>query len=181
MPAVLARVPQAVLLLTEYGADPAYRASVSASIARLGLGDRVRFIGTRPHDAVAALYSLAEATAGVPSSDGLPQSLFETMSCGTPAVLGRLPAYEEVVRDGESALLVAIEAPAIAAALLRLLEDRALARLVSGNALAAVRGMSALPQEAARVEALYERALAAPARACPRWPRIVDALSLLFR
>jgi glycosyltransferase involved in cell wall biosynthesis len=180
MPAVLARVPQAVLLLTEYGADPAYRAAVSASAGRL-LGDRVRLIGRRPHEEMPALYSLAEAVVSVPSSDGLPQSLFETMACGTPAVLGRLPAYGEVVRDGESALLVAIEAPAIAAGLARLLEDRALAQRLADTALQEVRRSAMLPREAARVEALYEDARRRPARRSARLPRAVDALSLLWR
>jgi glycosyltransferase involved in cell wall biosynthesis len=103
------------------------------------------------------------------------------MACGTPAVLGRLPAYGEVVRDGESALLVAIEAPAIAAVLARLLEDRALAQRLAGTALQEVRRSAVLPREAARVEALYERARSRPARRSARLPRAVDALSLLWR
>lgn len=181
MPAVLARVPRALLLLTEYAADAGYRAAVAASIERLGLADRVRLIGVRAHEEMPALYSLAEVAVSVPASDGLPQSLFESMACATPVVLGRLPAYGEVVRDGESALVVDLDAAAIAAGLVRVLDDRGLAGRLAEHALQEVRRSAVLPREAARVEALYERARSRPARPCPRLPRAVDALSLLLR
>ena len=181
MPAVLASVPRAVLVVTEYAADPGYREAIAAAILRMRLGDRVRLVGVRAHDEMPALYSLAEVVASVPASDGLPQSLFESMACGTPALLGRLPAYAEMVRHGESALLVDLEPAAIGAGLRRLLEDTALARRLSAAAGEEVRRSARLPDEVARVEALYERALRRPRRRCPLLPRAMDALGLLLR
>jgi glycosyltransferase involved in cell wall biosynthesis len=181
---VLREVPAALLLVTEYGAEPAYRARVLDDAARLGLGGRVRLVGSVAHREMPALLSLADAVVSVPSSDGLPQSLFEAMACGTPVVLGRLPAYEEVVRDGESALLAELEPAAIAAALLRVLTDATRRESIARAARERVAGIASLPAEAARVRGLYEELLAAP-RPAPRSPltdgRAWDALSLLLR
>jgi glycosyltransferase involved in cell wall biosynthesis len=71
-------------------------------------------VGAIPHEEMPAYYSLAEVAVSVPRSDGLPQSLFEALACGTPSVLGRLAAYEEVVTDGESALSADFEPGAVA-------------------------------------------------------------------
>jgi len=102
--AVVARaVPDAVLLITEYGAVPEYRARLETRIRELGLGDNVRFCGRVRHADMPAYYSLAEMTVAVPSSDGLPQTLLEGMACETPSVLGRLPRYEEIVSHRASA------------------------------------------------------------------------------
>lgn len=94
-------------------------------------------------------------TASVPSSDGLPQSLFEAMACGTPVVLGRLPAYAEVVRDGETAVLVDLVPAAVASALVRLLRDEARRARLAGSALERVREVAFLPREVDRVDRLY--------------------------
>jgi glycosyltransferase involved in cell wall biosynthesis len=184
MAAVLPHVPSAVLVITEYGADEAYRRRLADRAARLGLESRVRFAGSIVHREMPALLSLAEAVVSVPSSDGLPQSLFEAMACGTPAVLGRLAIYEEVVRDGETAVLTDIEPAAIAGTLVRLLTDAARHDAIARAAREQVGRVARLPAEAARVLGLYAETLAVPrprARGPLRDGRALDALSLLVR
>jgi glycosyltransferase involved in cell wall biosynthesis len=184
MPAVRERVPAAMLVLTEYTASPSYREQIQRRVAALDLSTHVRFVGAVPHADMAALYSLAEVVVSVPASDGLPQSLFEAMACGAPMVLGRLPAYEEVVRDDETALLAELAPPAIAAAVVRLLSDAALRLRISAAARARVAEVAFLPREVDRVIALYSEVLKAP-RGRTRGPlrdgRALDALSLFFR
>jgi glycosyltransferase involved in cell wall biosynthesis len=181
MPAVLARVPEALLLVTEHRADEDYRRRLEARAQALGLGGRVRFIGAVGHARMPALYTLAEAMVSIPFSDGLPQSLFEAMACETPAVIGRLPAYDEVVRDGEHALLCDLDAPAVAAAVTRLLTDAALARRLARAALARVLEVACLPREAERVERLYEQVLRKRRRRAPLGRRFLDGLTLFLR
>jgi glycosyltransferase involved in cell wall biosynthesis len=181
MPAVLASAPEALLLLTEYNFEPAYREALRRRVEALRLGDRVRFAGAVPAADMPGLYSLAEAVASVPSSDGLPQSLFEAMACGAPAVLGRLPAYAEVVSDEESALLVDLSAGAIAGALVRLLGDGDLRARLAARGLERVREVAFLPREVERVEALYREALARGPRTAPAGGRLADVLGLMFR
>ncbi len=99
-------------------------------------------------------------------------------------VLGRLPAYEEVVRDGETALLAELAPPAIAAAIVRLLSDGGLRLRISAAGRARVAEVAFLPREVDRVIALYSEVLKAPrgrTRGLLRDGRALDALSLLFR
>ena len=70
----------------------------------------------------------------------IPNKAFQTLACGTPLVTADTPAARELLRDGESALLVpAGDAAALAAAVRRLAADPELARDVGAGGLAAYR------------------------------------------
>jgi glycosyltransferase involved in cell wall biosynthesis len=181
MPRILQAVPQATLLLTEQAADPSYKQRLQERIATLGVAGRVRFIGGLDHVDMAALHSLSEVMVGIPVADGLPQSLFEAMACGTPAVLGRLPAYAEAVEDGKTALLVDLQSEAVAAAVTRLLTEPALRDALSTAARTRVAEIALLPREAERVEGFYRGLLTRPRRHRRRLALALDALSLLLR
>ena len=155
MALVVRAEPDALLLITEYGADPAYRAAIGERIAELGLAGHVRFCGRVTHSDMPAYYSLAEMTVAVPSSDGLPQTLLEGMACETPSVLGRLPRYEELVSHRNSAYFVEAEPESIAAGIITLFQDVELRTVIARNALAIVRKHGALEENAARVEQCF--------------------------
>ncbi len=182
MPAVLRQAPDAVLLITESGADTDYLVSLHELVRSLALEQQVRFVGRSEHGEMPALYSLAEAVVMVPLSDGLPQSLFEAMACETPVVLGRLPAYAEAVTDHESAWLVEADPASIAAGIARLLGDTDLRAALARRAHARLLQLASLPAEAQRVVAYYRELLAQPRRH-PFRPaaRGLDALSLFWR
>jgi glycosyltransferase involved in cell wall biosynthesis len=64
-----------------------------------------------------------------------PLKLFEYMAAGKPIVASDLPALAEVLRHGENALLAEAGNPdALAAAIRRVLEDRALAERIARTA-----------------------------------------------
>ncbi|MEJ6396222.1 glycosyltransferase family 4 protein [Gymnodinialimonas sp. 2305UL16-5] len=64
--------------------------------------------------------------------DGLPQMLMEAMACGLPAVSTRLVGIPDLIRDGETGLLVPPEdAEALAEALHRMAGDEALAKTLA--------------------------------------------------
>jgi len=182
MPTVLAAVPAAVLLMTDYNGDPGYREGLERRVAELGIGSAVRFVQRIEHVEMPALYGLSEVVVSVPSSDGLPQTLFEAMSCSVPVVLGRLPGYSEVVREGETALLVELDAAAIAAAVVELLESPERRRAIGRAAREQVCRIASLPRELDRVERGYRDALARPrSRRGTPLPDLVDLLGLPFR
>lgn len=162
MPEVLRQCPEAVLLVSEASADTAYGAQVRVAVQRLGLAGRVHFVGEIPHERMVEYLSLAEVTVAVPSSDGLPQSLLEGLACGTPSLLGQLEAYQEVVRHGESAWLVALDSRSIAEGLIRLLGDADLRHRLIENGRVVVLREHDFPDQVSRVEALYRDLLAAP-------------------
>lgn len=66
---------------------------------QLGIEDRVTFTGTLPNDDLPPVY--AESLVFVLPSDaeGLPRTVLESLSCGTPVVTSELPQLESVV-DG---------------------------------------------------------------------------------
>jgi glycosyltransferase involved in cell wall biosynthesis len=102
----------------------------------------------------------------------LPQTLLESMACGTPNLLSKLPRYEEIVQHEESAYFVEASAAAIADGIIRLLDDAGLRAKLAGNALNIVRREADLDQQARCVERRY-RQLAATIR-----PRAVRPAAL---
>ena len=72
--------------------------------------------------------------------DGIPNVLAEAMAAGAPVVTTPISGIPEIVRDGETGLLVEPDDPgAVADAVLRLRDDRELAERISAQARATVR------------------------------------------
>lgn len=160
MATVRGSIPEAVLVVSEYAADPGYREQIARRIEELDLAEHVRFVGQIPYEEMPTYYSLADVSVGIPPSDSLPQSLFEAMACGTPMILSRLPRYEEIVRHEESAYFVRPEPAAIAAGIVRLLDDAALHARIAEEGRRIVVAQANLDEEAARVERRYRELLA---------------------
>jgi glycosyltransferase involved in cell wall biosynthesis len=99
-----------------------------------GLAQRVVFAGQQ-EDVV--LWLQAFDVFALPSTghEGVPQALIQAMACGLPVVTTAVGAIPELVRDGESGLVVPSEdVPALAAAIARLLGDPALCARLAANA-----------------------------------------------
>lgn len=90
---------------------------------RLGIADRVVFAGWRGPDYAAVLRSIDLFTFLVPGSDGTCRALLEAAACGIPAVTSRRGALPEIVRDGETGVLVDEAPESLADAWLGLLRD----------------------------------------------------------
>jgi len=99
--------------------------------------------------------------------EGLPLSLIEGMRAGMAIVASRLPGIEELLQDGESALLVNNTPEAVAQALQRLLSDAALRMRLGAAARARYEARHRPEAMAARVLQIYEEA---PLLPTARWP-----------
>lgn len=127
-PAVLRHHPGALLVIVGYGD---LREQLEQQVAGLGLGGRVHFSGQLERQRAAAYVSAADVFAlpivreGV---DGLPNVLLEAMGAGRPVVASRVAGVPDVIDDGVHGLIVPERDPeALAAALVRLIDDRDLA------------------------------------------------------
>jgi glycosyltransferase involved in cell wall biosynthesis len=115
--------------------DGPERGPLEEEAARSGIGDRVRFRGFVPADELAAAYLHADAVVLPARRDskgdveGLGVVLIEGLACGRPVIGTRSGGIVDVVRDGETGVLVpSDDAPALADAIRRLAADREGAR-----------------------------------------------------
>lgn len=116
----LADIPNATLALIGHG--PA-RADFAAAAARLGVSDRVRFLGSLPHGAIADWLAAADAMVLTSVSEGLANAWVEALACGTPIVIPDVGGAREVLDRPEAGLLVAREPRAVASAINAILAD----------------------------------------------------------
>lgn len=108
-----------------YGREEHFRVRLEDQVARLGLGDAVTLVGER-RDAleIVARSDIAVVPSRTPEPFG--KVLVEAMALGRPVVASAAGGPLEVVTDGVDGLLVRPSDPdALAAALLRLLDDPA--------------------------------------------------------
>jgi glycosyltransferase involved in cell wall biosynthesis len=114
----------AELMIVGDGPD---RERVEDELARSSLRRRVRLLGER--DDVPGLLSDADVFVLASRSEGLPLSVIEAMAAGLPVVASDVGGVGELVREGETGLLVPPGDPAALADALRLLlADRGLRR-----------------------------------------------------
>ena len=99
--------------------------------------DRVHLIGHVPYETMADYYRAADVCVSIASSDSSPRSAWEALACGCPLVVSDLPWVHELMEADRHALVVPVDAAAVAEAIERVLSDDALAaRLASeGRAL----------------------------------------------
>jgi glycosyltransferase involved in cell wall biosynthesis len=125
----MAGLPEYTLLIVGEGPE---RARLAAMIGRLGLADRVRLLGARPHAELPALYGAADALVLASSREGWANVLLEAMACGTPVIASDIWGNPEVVRSPAAGLIMEKNtAEGIAAATHRLfaeMPDRAATR-----------------------------------------------------
>jgi glycosyltransferase involved in cell wall biosynthesis len=105
----LVRVPEVRVEIIGDGPD---RQALEDRARRLGVADRVRFLGRQPKTAVLQALGRAEAVA-IPSKvgaggdmEGTPVVLCEAMAAGAPVVASDLGGLGECIVDGKTGLLV---------------------------------------------------------------------------
>jgi len=116
--AAMRDLPGATLMIAGHGPE---KAALDALIAAQGLGDRVRLLGSQPHDALPALAAAADVGVLVSSSEGLANAWVEALACGAPIVIADVGGARELVDRPEAGRLVAREPAAIAAGVRELL------------------------------------------------------------
>ncbi len=103
LPAVLRRVPRAMVLMA---GDGPLRGEVEATARRLGVADRVRLLGTVPHDEVPELMATADAFVTTSRLTNMALPTCEAAMCGVPVVAYDTGETRRVVRDGETGRVV---------------------------------------------------------------------------
>jgi glycosyltransferase involved in cell wall biosynthesis len=150
-------------LLVMVGDGPG-AANLRAQVASLGIEPRVRMPGNQD-DVVPWLQALDAFALPSYANEGVPQALMQAMACGVPVVSTPVGAIGELVRDGDTGLLVPPQdAAALAAALARLHDDPELRASLARRAREHVRERFARERMLERMEAVF-RSVASEARA----------------
>ena len=101
------------------GSGPLH-ASLKAQIASMGLVDRVRLVGAKPHGEMHLWMGASDMMVHPSLSEGNPTVMFESLGCGRPFIGTRVGGIPEVVTSEEVGILCAPENPgALADAILR--------------------------------------------------------------
>lgn len=119
--AALPELPGCTLLIAGEGPE---RAALEALATRLGVADRVRLIGAKPHAELARLYGAADALVLASLREGWANVLLEAMACGTPALAGPAWGSAEAISSAAAGYVLDDVTPAsIVAGVRRLLAE----------------------------------------------------------
>jgi glycosyltransferase involved in cell wall biosynthesis len=136
--------------------------ALKARAQRLGVADRVSFVGARPHDDVPAWISSADVCVLSSRKEGYPNALVEYLACARPAVATRVGGVPEILTSEALGIMVPPENPAVLAQAL----DRALAHTWNESAIAQAGRARNWEAVAADMQREFEHALSsAPAGA----------------
>lgn len=144
-------LPDAILLLAGQGPD---EAALRSATERLGVADRVHFLGAVPHDRLPIVLNAADVFVLPTASEGLANAWVEALACGTPVVTTPIPGATELLTDPAWGAFAARDKLAIAIEVSQLLANPPAREVVA----AAVAGFSWEANAAALVD--YWRGLA---------------------
>jgi glycosyltransferase involved in cell wall biosynthesis len=149
----LARMPGAYLWLAGVGPD---EPALKQLAARLGLADRVRFLGWREEPG--PLFAAADVLAVPSRHEPLGNVVLEGWMHRVPVVAAASQGPGMLIEDGRTGLLVPVDdAPALAGALARVLADKALAARLGEAGRARFESEFTEEAAAARYLDLFER------------------------
>jgi glycosyltransferase involved in cell wall biosynthesis len=121
----LEEIPSARFVIAGGGPD---EADVRASVARVGIADRVVFTGAVPHRQIRDLYHAADAFVMASYTEGFPRVLLEAMAMAVPFVASEVGGVPEIVSPTARTRLVSREDPAgMSARLVEILSNGGLA------------------------------------------------------
>lgn len=133
--------------------------ALQAQVRELGIEQYVHFLGFQK-DTVPFMEAM-DITVMSSLNEGVSLAMLEFMAMGKPLVSSKEPSFTETVVDGESALLVDVEdGAAMATGILRLLKDKALAKLIGQGALKKVHSEFGIVKSAQDQMQLYAGLLA---------------------
>jgi glycosyltransferase involved in cell wall biosynthesis len=131
-----------------------------AQIQKLGIASSIRLLGWVDPADLETIYSQATVLALPSYGEGLPMSVIEAMNRAVPVVctpVGGLPEWIEHERNG--LLVHPGDVPALAAALLRVLQNPAFAAAIAAAGQATVRSRCTLETVSRALDALYTELL----------------------
>ncbi len=121
LPALVSEVPGLRVAIAGSGR---LEAALRNQAHLLGVAEHIHWYGRIPHSGVPTFLGSLELFVNPSRAESFGVAAIEAQACGVPVIASRVGGLPEVVRDGETGVLVPPEDPdAIAAAILALLRD----------------------------------------------------------
>lgn len=152
---VLKQIPNTKFLVIGEGA---LKESLQLSVASYQIQDKVIFLGKR--NDIPELLSIMDVSVNASYSEGMSNTILESMAAGVPVVATAVDGNLETVINGETGLFVPPKDPqAMAAAIINILRNRELAKQMGQNARKLVEERFSLQQMVNNYSALYSELL----------------------
>lgn len=104
--------------------DGPSRRELERTIASVALNDRVRLVGSIPHDQLHVWYSAADLFCLASSREGWPNVILESLACGTPVVATSAGGIPEIICSDKFGLLSERDERKIAATIFAALQKQ---------------------------------------------------------
>jgi glycosyltransferase involved in cell wall biosynthesis len=154
-PRIVEAVPNVKFLLV---GDGIYREKFEQQACRLGLRDRFVFAGLVPPQEIPRYMALMDVLVHLSLREGLPRTLPQALACGKPVVAFDVDGGREICLDGQTGFLVrARDSVALANAVIRLLQDKALAARMGEQGRELVKERFAEALMVQKIDELYRR------------------------
>lgn len=158
-PRIVDAMPNVKFLLV---GDGAYRERFERRVAEIGLRDRFVFAGLVPPTEIPRYMALMDVLVHLSLREGLPRTLPQALACGKPVVAFDVDGSREVCLDGQTGFLVRAEdTPGVTRAVIRLLQDNALANRMGAQGRELVRERFSEARMVAQIDTLYQRLIMA--------------------
>lgn len=131
------------------------RESLQRTARRLGVDDRVEFVGMVDHSRIPELLDRATLVVMPSAYEGMPLVALEAAWMARPVVAAAVPGLEGVIVDGVTGRIVDGDDEALADAIGQLLDDRNLVRSMGAAARARAESQFSLAACVDRYEAIY--------------------------
>ncbi|MGE0201574.1 MAG: glycosyltransferase family 4 protein [Candidatus Melainabacteria bacterium] len=161
LPRVLEEIPDAVLILKDAFKEDsdkrrAYVENLKTLAGDLGVAASVRWVDEVPMSELARYYNLADVVVSVPSTDGMPVTLFDAMACRKPVIVGDLSSYDEVIMHGQTGLRVPTHnQQALAQAIIKLRNNPELVQRIVDESQVILQAYGLFDQQMQRMERYY--------------------------
>ena len=134
IPAVLKFIPDAKFIFC-YIETSVDQLNPHKLVNELGLEGSVILAGTIPREDMPCYYAAADVCISVPSSDSSPNSVYESMACGTPVIVSDVPWTKHFMKDRQNCLMIpARDSGAISDAIIEILKNEHLRNRLAENA-----------------------------------------------
>jgi glycosyltransferase involved in cell wall biosynthesis len=183
MPLVLKELPHTVFIMKDtFGESEERRAYVQTLKARaesLGVAQAIRWVEQVPMAELPLYYALCDVVVSVPSTDGMPVTIFEAMATHKPVIVGDLPSYNEVVIHGQTGLRVPIRnSEVLARAITKIHKNPSLAKRMVEEAQVPLYQYGIFNEQMMRMERYYQGLKAGQIAPPPNWRRLLDGITM---